>query len=86
MVNRETVIQTLNCSPNQYPKMLEERFPHVLEKIVELWGTADCELYLADLLSPSYSGGRYYRRGFPVEAWKEILLLQYNKPLRQSAK
>lgn len=86
MVSRETVLQTLKCSPNLYPQILEERFPHVLDKIVQLWGTTDCEFYLADLLSPSYSGGRYFRRGFPLEAWKEILLLLYNKPLLKSAK
>ena len=86
MVSRETVLQKLKCSPNLYPRILEDKFPHVLENIVQLWGTHDCELYLADLLNPSYSGGRYFRRGFPIEAWKEILMLLYNKPLLKSAK
>jgi len=86
MVGRETVLQILKCSPNLYPRILEERYPHVLEKIVQLWGSPDGEYYLADLLNPSYSGGRFNRRGFPVDAWKEILLLFYNKPLPKLAK
>jgi len=86
VISREMILQILKCSPNLYPQILEDRFPHVLEKIVQLWGSPECEHYLADLLNPSYSGGRFYRRGFPVEAWKEIMLLNYNKPLPKSAK
>ena len=83
MVSRETVLQTLNCSPTQYPQMLEERFPHVLEKIVKLWNSHEAEPYFADLLQPNgRGGGRFDRDGFPEKAWQEIFQLKilYSKP------
>jgi len=86
MFNREIVLQTLKCLPNEYPYILEEEFPHVLEKIVQLWNSPVGEVYLVDLLNPNYSGGRFYRHGFPVKAWHEILLLLYKKPLPKSKK
>jgi len=88
MVNKDKVLQTLKCFPNQYPKLLEEKFPHVLEKIVQLWNSPDGETYLADLLHPTNSGGRLDRSGFPEKAWQEILLLNelYKKPRHKTAK
>ncbi len=83
MISRDAVLQTLNCSPNQYPQMLEERFPHVLEKIVTLWNSPDGEAYLVDLLQPNgRGGGRFNRDGFPERAWQEIFFLKqlYDKP------
>jgi hypothetical protein len=77
MINRDVVLQTLKCSPGQYPQLLEDRFPHVLEKIVKLWGSPDAEAYFADLLQPDgRGGGRFDRDGFPGKAWQEILQLQ----------
>lgn len=83
MVSREAVLQTLRCSPNLYPQMLEERFPHVLEKIVQLWNSPDGEAYFTDLLQPNgRGGGRFDRDGFPEKAWQEIFKLKqlYDKP------
>lgn len=74
MIDRDDVLHTLKCSPNQYPKMLDEQFPHILEKIVTLWDTPEAEPYLAELLRPN--AGRFDREGFPDEAWDEILHLQ----------
>ncbi len=82
LINREFVHHKLKCNPKHYPLMLEERFPHVLERIVKLWDSADGEDYLNDLLKPNSSGGRQGREGFPEQAWDEIfqLLLHYRKP------
>jgi hypothetical protein len=83
MVSREVVIQTLKLSPNQYPHLLAEKFPHVLEKIVQLWHSHDGEHYLTDLLQPNgRGGGRFDRDGFPEKAWQELFLLKqlYDKP------
>lgn len=82
MINREIVLNTLKCSPNQFPQTLNERFPHVLENVVRLWNSRDAEYYLADLLQPNgRGGGRFDREGFPDRAWEEIMHLQllYNK-------
>lgn len=76
MISRELVLKTTGCSPNQYPQMLEEKFPHVLEKIVQLWHSPEAEDYLADLLNPTRSGGRFDRDGFPEKAWQEILQMK----------
>lgn len=76
MMNREIVLHRLKCSPLQYPQMLAERFPHVLEKVVNLWDTSEAEAYIADLLNPTCSGGRFDRDGFPDRAWQELLQLQ----------
>jgi hypothetical protein len=77
MINRELVLETTKCSPNQYPYILDGHFPHVLEKIVELWNTPDAERYFVDLLQPDgRGGGRFNRDGFPDQAWQEILRLQ----------
>jgi hypothetical protein len=76
MMNKEVVLHTLKCSPTQYPQMLDEKFPHVLENVVKLWDTPDAEPYFADLLQPEGSGGRFNRDGFPDRAWMEILQLQ----------
>ena len=83
MISREAVMQTLKCSPYEYPRMLDERFPHVLENILKLWNSPDAEPYFADLLQPNgRGGGRMDRDGFPEQAWEEILRLKllYDKP------
>jgi len=88
MVSKETVLQTLKCLPNQYPKILEEKYPHILEKIVQLWNSPDGEAYLADLLHPVSSGGRFDRIGFPKEVWEEVLRMNelYMKPRPKSGR
>lgn len=77
MVNRDAVLQTLKCSPTQYPQMLHDRFPHVLENILKLWNSHDGEAYFNDLLQPNgRGGGRFDRDGFPEKAWQEIFSLK----------
>lgn len=83
MISKAIVLQTLKCSSSQYPQILEEKFPHILEKIVQLWNSPDGEAYLADLLQPNgRGGGRMDRDGFPEKAWQEIFQLKvlYGKP------
>ena len=83
MISRESVLQMLKCNPNQYPQVLEDKFPHILENIVKLWNSQDGEAYLADLLQPNgRSGGRIDRDGFSEKVWQEIFQLKqlYEKP------
>ncbi|MDO8413864.1 MAG: hypothetical protein Q7S51_08775 [Gallionellaceae bacterium] len=76
MFNRQAVLQTLKCGNDQYPTILEEKFPHVLTKILALWGTPELDVYVADLLQPNgRSGGRLDRDGFPPGAAAEIFKL-----------
>jgi len=76
MIDKEAVLHTLKCNPSQYPQMLDEKFPHVLKNVVQLWETPDAEPYFSDLLQPISSGGRFNRDGFPEQAWQEILRLK----------
>jgi hypothetical protein len=77
MVTRQFVEKTLKCEAGQYPSLLEQRFPHVLEKIVKLWHSRDAEPYFNDLLlTNGQGGGRFGRDGFPDNAWQEILELK----------
>lgn len=76
MIDRGMVMETLGCVPKIYPRVLEERFPHVLNKIVELWDSPLCQPYFTDLLQQSgRGGGRVNRDGFPDDAWQEIFQL-----------
>ena len=89
MISKEAVTQTLGCNPNQYPQILNDKFPHILEKIVKLWNSPDGESYLADLLQPNgRGGGRMDRDGFPEGAWQEIFQLKvlYSKPRPKPAR
>jgi len=84
MISRDSVLQTLKCSPNQYPQILEHKFPHILDKLVKLWHTPEAEHYLSDLLQPNgRGGGRMDRDGFPEKAWQEILQLKVLHTKRQ---
>ena len=55
-----------------YPHLLEEKFPRVFNKILELWQTPHIEAYLQDLLVDKRAGDR---QGFPIEAAMEIMRL-----------
>jgi len=50
MFYKEMVMETLDCLPHIYPQILEKRFPHVLNKIIELLDSPHCETYFTDLL------------------------------------
>jgi len=56
-----------------YPHLLEERFPHVLQRVITLWGNKlDLETYLDGLLAPPRAGAK----GFPQEAVFEIVTIK----------
>lgn len=49
-----------------------EAFPHIMQKLVESWGTSACRDYLDTLLRDNRNGER---TGFSIEVLNEILLL-----------
>lgn len=49
-----------------------EDFPHITKRLTELWGTADCLLYMQKLLADNRGGAR---SGFPQAVAEELLLL-----------
>lgn len=50
-----------------------EAFPHIMQKLVESWGTAACRDYLEALVRDNRNGER---TGFSIEVLNEILLLR----------
>jgi hypothetical protein len=55
-----------------YPHVLEEKFPRVFNKMMELWDTPHIEAFLRDLMMDNRAGNR---QGFPPEAASEIIKL-----------
>lgn len=68
----ERLLKILDGNKEFYPSILEERFPRVFNKILELCETKLIEAYLLDLMVDN-SGGT--RQGFPPEAAAEITRL-----------
>jgi hypothetical protein len=54
-----------------YPKILEQKYPHVLEKIANLPSSVEMERFFEDLMLTQRTG----RQGFPVEVFDELLAL-----------
>lgn len=51
------------------PHFLEQRFPHILQRVSALWGKPQLDSYLHGLLGPILPGAS----GFPKEALAEII-------------
>ena len=68
----EKLMQLLRGQEKLYPKNLEEKFPRVLNRIVELWDKKEIDDYFNDLLMDSRGGTR---QGFPHEVASEIFAL-----------
>jgi ankyrin repeat protein len=80
-----SMLSLLQGNTELYPQELEKKFPRILNKMVELWGTPQMEPYLTDLMIDSRGGTR---QGFPMEIANEIyrLSMTYERLLNQSNK
>ncbi len=78
------LLNLLGADVELYPDVLEERFPRVFNKLLELWETPHIEQYLQDLMVDRRGGTR---QGFPAEAAAEIIRLSnYFQSLRNKSK
>lgn len=68
---REKMLRLLADNSQAYPHHLEQRFPHVLEKLTSVWGTPAADPYLQSLMVTDRSD----RQGFPMDVASEILRL-----------
>ena len=68
----ERLLNVLEGKTEFYPSFLEDRFPRVFNKILELCDTKLIEAYLLDLMVDKRGGTR---QGFPPEAATEIVRL-----------
>lgn len=55
-----------------FPHFLEQRFSHILQRMIALWGKPAMEDYLEGLLAPAQAGSK----GFPQEAVLEIIAVR----------
>jgi hypothetical protein len=68
----ERLLKVLDDNTEFYPHFLEDKFPRVFNKILELCETKLIEAYLLDLMVDKRGGAR---QGFPSEAATEIVRL-----------
>jgi hypothetical protein len=69
---RDTILKQLGpAHAHAYPKIVEQNYPHVLEKIAGLSGPAEMDRFFDDLLLTQRSD----RKGFSTEAFGEMLTL-----------
>jgi ankyrin repeat protein len=66
------LLNLLDGKEDIYPHLLEEKFPRVFNKLLELWQTPDIDVYLQDLMMDKRGGDR---AGFPPDAAMEIIHL-----------
>lgn len=67
---RAKLLEKMGDNADKYTGRVE-RFPHIFRKIVELWGRAELDAYLHDLMVSQ----RVRRAGFPQEVALDILRL-----------
>lgn len=64
----QKMLELLGEHADKYPKTIEQNFPHVFEKLLELWGTDQMHAYLDELMMSRRPG----RQGFPDAAAAEV--------------
>lgn len=57
--------------PDKYPNFLERSYPHVLNRLMQLWGLPGFDPYMHDLMVDKRGG----RQGFPTEVVTELVFL-----------
>lgn len=77
-------LQTLGGA-HYYPHLLEQQFPRVFEKIIQLWTSPALDDYFNELMMDSRDG---QRKGFPPDVASELLRLSlvYAKQYKESNK
>jgi hypothetical protein len=68
----ENVLKILSGKTDFYPHMLEQQFPHLLEKIIQMWDSQEFDAHLNKLMLDNRD---QRRQGFPPEVASEILRL-----------
>ncbi len=65
-------LKALLTHPERYPKQLDARYPRILDRVAQLWGTSQIDSYLQELLLDNRGG----RQGFAPEVMTELMFLQ----------
>ena len=81
-MNNPRLAKILADRPEKYPYALEQQFPRIVERMMELWGTDAANQYFLDLLVDR----RGDRKGFPYKVAEEIFFLSELHLLLNSGK
>ncbi|MBI2308340.1 MAG: hypothetical protein HYU78_13640 [Rhodocyclales bacterium] len=68
---KEKLLAKLGDNAACYPAQIEQRFPHVLARLADLWGTREADRYLDSLMVSD----RPNRAGFPPDVAMEVFRL-----------
>jgi hypothetical protein len=68
---RERMLAHLGVEADAYPKRLEQSYPRILARLVEIWGFPETDTYLSNLLVAD----RADRQGFPDDVAGELFRL-----------
>ena len=77
----QKMLEYLGEHADKYPNNLEQKYPHVFQKMIELWGTVSMRPYFDELIMSN----RPNRLGFPPEVVTEIWAQGEVALLRQRA-
>jgi tankyrase len=70
-VKNKRLAKLVRNRPEKYPYELERHYERVLDRIMDVWGSATAEQYFLDLLVDK----RGDREGFPLKVAEEIFFL-----------
>jgi hypothetical protein len=68
---KSKLLEALGGDASAYPVAIEQKFPRIFAKIVNLWGRAGLDALLDDLMVSDRPG----RQGFPDDVAREIFRL-----------
>lgn len=65
------LLEKMGENASEYPVHIELQFPRILSRIADLWGTAELDSFLSELMLPQ----RQDRQGFPADVAIELFHL-----------
>jgi len=68
----ENIMKVLSNRADFYPHKLEQQFPHILDKIIQIWDSQEFDSHLNKLM---LDHREQRRQGFPPEVASELLRL-----------
>lgn len=68
----EKILNILNNKKDLYPHQLEQKFPHILDRLIIMWDSPEFDSYLNKFMLDTRA---HARQGFPPEVASEILRL-----------
>jgi len=68
----DKILKILNNKSELYPHQLEQKYPHILDRLIIMWDSPEFDSYLNKFMLDQRE---HARQGFPPEVASEILKL-----------